>query len=355
MFHKLKIKNIRPETADCVSISLEVPPEISNDFQYKPGQFLTFKTKIGEEEVRRSYSICSSPTENELRIAVKKAPFGKFSNYAHDGLKEGDEIETMPPAGRFIVHTDAQNAKKYVGIAAGSGITPVLSILKTILNEEPLSHFTLIYGNKQRKSIIFKEAIDALKNKYMQRLSVYHILSQEVTDAPILRGRIDSDKLNYFLNHLIDSSKVDDFFICGPEEMTHTVKETLEKTGVDDRKIHFELFAAAQPVKRVFNAQVSIEHSAQSEVMIRLDGSALTMPLSYEGDSILEEALKHGADLPYACKGGVCCTCKAKLVEGEVEMTIHYGLEPDEIKAGFILTCQAHPLTPKVVVDFDLK
>lgn len=355
MFHKLKIKNIRPETADCVSISFDVPTEISADFQYKAGQFLTFRTQIEGEEVRRSYSICSSPLENELRVAVKKAHLGKFSNYVHESLKEGDLLEAMLPTGRFIVNTDAQNAKKYVGIAAGSGITPILSILKTVLNTEPNSHFTLIYGNKRRNTIIFKEAIDALKNKFMNRLSVYHILSQEVTDAPILRGRIDAEKLGYFLKHLIDSTTVDDFFICGPEDMTHEIKETLLTAGVDNQKIHFELFAAIKPLKSTINTTETLEKDEQCQVTIRLDGSAITMPLSYHGESILEEALKNGADLPYACKGGVCCTCKAKLVEGEVEMIVHYGLEAEEIATGFILTCQSHPRTSKVVVDFDLK
>jgi ring-1,2-phenylacetyl-CoA epoxidase subunit PaaE len=355
MFHKLKIKNIRPETADCVSIALEVPTSLADIFQYKAGQYLTFKRTIEQEELRRSYSICSSPTDNELRVAIKKVPFGKFSTFANERLKEGDFLEVMPPNGRFTAVCSTENAKKYVGFAAGSGITPILSILKTVLRTEPKSHFTLIYGNQRRTSIIFKEAIEALKNQYIDRLSVYHVLSQEMTDATLLSGRIDAQKAQLFLESILKSQETDHFYICGPEEMTHAVMETLEKNGVEKSKIHFELFTSSKPNYKKITPQTVLDNSPKSEVTIRLDGSAFKMQLAYEGENILDEAMRHGADLPYACKGGVCCTCKAKLVEGEVVMTVNYGLEADEIAAGFILTCQAHPRTPKVVVDFDLK
>jgi ring-1,2-phenylacetyl-CoA epoxidase subunit PaaE len=355
MFHKLKIKNIRPETEDCVSIALEVPTTLVDVFQFKSGQYLTFKRIVEQEELRRSYSICSSPTDNELRVAIKKVPFGKFSTFANESLKEGDFLEVMPPNGRFTALCSADNVKKYVGFAAGSGITPILSILKNVLRSEPKSHFTLIYGNKKRTSIIFKEAIEALKNQYMERFSVYHVLSQEMTDATLLNGRIDAEKTHLFSKNILKIQEIDHFYICGPEEMTHAVIDTLEKKGVDKSKIHFELFTSSKPNIKKTIAPTEIDNRPKSEVTIRLDGSAFKMQLAYEGDNILDEAMRHGADLPYACKGGVCCTCKAKLVEGEVVMTVNYGLEADEIAAGFILTCQAHPRTPKVVVDFDLK
>jgi ring-1,2-phenylacetyl-CoA epoxidase subunit PaaE len=355
MFHKLRIKNIRTETADCVSIALEVPAALTHEFQYKPGQYPTFRSTIEGEDLRRSYSICSSPTDNELRVAIKKVPFGKFSTFANESLKEGDFIEVMPPNGRFTAICKVENYKKYLGIAAGSGITPILSILKTVLRTEPNSHFTLIYGNKRRTSIIFKEAIEALKNQYMQRLSVYHVLSQEMTDAALLSGRIDALKVNHFLKSVLNPAEIDDFYLCGPEEMTHASIATLENVGVEKSKIHFELFTTSSAQKQIFKPQIEVENSPKSEVTVRLDGSAFKMQLAYEGENILDEAMRNGADLPYACKGGVCCTCKAKLVEGEVHMDVNYGLEKDEIAAGFILTCQAHPRTPIVVIDFDLK
>jgi ring-1,2-phenylacetyl-CoA epoxidase subunit PaaE len=355
MFHKLRIKNIRLETPDCVSIAFEVPAALSKTFEYEAGQYLTLKHIIDGVDFRRSYSICSSPIETELRIAIKKVPFGKFSTFANEFLKEGDFLDVMPPNGRFKAICAANNAKKYVGIAAGSGITPILSILKTVLGTEPNSHFTLIYGNKKRTSIIFKEAIEALKNLYMQRLSVYHVLSQEMTDAALLSGRIDAQKVNHFCEKIIKIAEVDDFYLCGPEEMTQLAITSLENQGVEKSKIHFELFTSASAKKQVFKPQIDLDNSPKSEVTVRLDGSAFKMQLAYEGENILDEAMRNGADLPYACKGGVCCTCKAKLVEGEVHMTVNYGLEKDEIAAGFILTCQAHPRSEIVVVDFDLK
>jgi ring-1,2-phenylacetyl-CoA epoxidase subunit PaaE len=356
MFYPLKIKEIRLETADCVSILLEIPAELKNVFQFKSGQYLTFRTRLDGQEIRRSYSICSSPLENEWRVAVKKVPFGQFSTFANEQLKVGDRIETMPPAGKFTVQPVEKQAKNYLAIATGSGITPILSILKTVLKAEPKSQFTLIYGNQKRSSIIFKEAIDGLKNKYMTRLSVYHILSQEVTDAKILSGRIDEPKLDYFFKQIIPIETVDHFYICGQEAMTQTVRNQLNQRGVSPQKVHFELFATnkSNPKHAEIRNQKS-EIGEQSEVTIRLDGVSSKMRLAYHGENVLDAAMKNGADLPFACKGGVCCTCKAKLVEGKVEMDVNYGLEAEEIAAGFILTCQSHPRTPTLIVDFDLK
>jgi ring-1,2-phenylacetyl-CoA epoxidase subunit PaaE len=262
----------------------------------------------------------------------------------------------MPPAGKFTVQTVENNAKNYLATATGSGITPILSILKTVLKAEPQSQFTLIYGNQKRNSIIFKEVIEGLKNKYMSRLSVYHILSQEVTDAKILSGRIDEAKLDYFFKHIIPVENVDDFYICGQEAMTQTVRNQLNQRGISNKKIHFELFATTKTVSQHSEIRnPKSEFGEQSEVTIRLDGVSFKMKLGYQGENVLDAAMKNGADLPFACKGGVCCTCKAKLVEGKVEMDVNYGLEAEEIAAGFILTCQAHPRTPTLIVDFDLK
>jgi ring-1,2-phenylacetyl-CoA epoxidase subunit PaaE len=355
MFYPLKIKEIRLETADCVSIRLDIPSALKTVFQFKAGQYLTFRTRLDGQEVRRSYSICSSPLEDEMRVAVKKVPFGQFSTFANEQLKVGDTIETMPPAGKFTAQLVEKKGQNYLAIATGSGITPILSILKTVLKAEPASHFTLIYGNQRRSSIIFKEAIDGLKNKYMSRFSVYHILSQEVTDAKILSGRIDGAKLDYFFKHLIPVETIHHFYICGQEAMTQQVRTQLNQLGVASKKIHFELFAAAKPTTYPVQNVQNVETDEQSQVTIRLDGVSFQMRLGYHGENVLDAAMKKGADLPFACKGGVCCTCKAKLVEGKVAMDVNYGLEAEEIAAGFILTCQAHPRTPTLTVDFDLK
>ncbi|MEO0043026.1 MAG: hypothetical protein RL329_2474 [Bacteroidota bacterium] len=355
MFYPLKIKEIRSETTDCVSIALDVPDALKTVFQFKAGQYVTFRTTLEGESMRRSYSICSSPLDNELRVAVKKVPFGRFSTFANTHLKVGDVLETMPPAGRFTVHGFEKNKQNYVAIATGSGITPILSIVKTVLQTESDSHFTLIYGNQKRSSIIFKEVIDGLKNKYMNRFSVYHILSQEITDAKILSGRIDEAKLTYFFKHLIPIEKVSHFYLCGQEAMTQTVRTLLTQQKVSNSKVHFELFGTAQSARPKTQFAENTVTDAQSQVTMRLDGVSFQLQLGYHGDNLLDAAMKQGADVPFACKGGVCCTCKAKLVSGQVEMDVHYGLEAEEIAAGFILTCQSHPRTPTVSVDFDFK
>ncbi|MES2372206.1 MAG: 1,2-phenylacetyl-CoA epoxidase subunit PaaE [Bacteroidota bacterium] len=355
-FHELKVKEVRRETADCVSISFSIPPELKETFQYKQGQYITLRTNIHGEEVRRSYSVCSSPLDNELRVAVKKVAQGMFSTYANEQLKRGDRLDVMPPLGKFFTELNTDQSKQYTGFAAGSGITPLLSIIKTTLRTEPKSSFTLVYGNRNRHSIIFKEELEALKNLYMDRFRVIYILSREKTDAAINFGRIDADKCNELCNKNLDINRTDEFFLCGPENMIFSVKDQLEKLGVDKKKIHFELFTTpGQKKMTVDSVQLTERAEVKSKITIKLDGISFDFDLGFEGDAILDGALKHGADLPYACKGGVCCTCRAKLVEGEVDMDVNYGLEPEEIEQGFILTCQSHPRTEKVIVDFDIK
>ena len=357
-FYSLKVKEVRPETSDCVSVALEVPDELKELFRFAPGQYLTFKKHLKDAEIRRSYSICCSPGENELRVAIKKVEEGKFSGFANMELKPGDLLDVMPPMGKFSPRKTEKTHKHYLAFAAGSGITPIMSIMKTILQEEPNSDFTLLYGNKNRNTIIFREAIEGLKNKYMQRLRVYHVLSRETMDVPLFNGRIDAQKTLDFSQSLIDIESIDEAFICGPEDMLIAVRKQLVDLGMKSENVHIELFTSPDQPKETHEKWLkehARESSAMSKVSIRLDGATFDMDLSFNGDSILDAALKNGADLPYACKGGVCSTCRAKLVEGEVEMEVNYSLEKDELAKGFVLTCQSHPKTERVVIDFDAR
>jgi len=354
-FHPLKVKNIRHETADCVSVALDIPKELSEHFQYKHGQNVTLKTMVGNEEIRRTYSICSSPFENELRIAVKKATGGLFSTYINEQLKEGDVLNVLPPTGKFSIELDKENKKRYIAFAAGSGITPILSIIKTSLQTEAGSSFTLVYGNKNRSSIIFLEELQGLKNKYIERFHFINILSREKTDTSINSGRIDNEKLNE-LKRLIDYKSFDEYFICGPAEMITAIKDFLLQSDIDKKKIHFELFVVpGEKKKAVTQTFINKDESRQSNIVIKADGIAFDFNIPFNGINILDAVLQHGADLPFACKGGVCCSCKARLVEGEVLMDNNYALEPEEVEQGFILCCQSHPVTKKVVIDFDIK
>ena len=353
-FYKLAIKDIKKETADCVSIAFDIPKELEQTFAYKSGQYLTIRTFIEGEEVRRSYSLCSAPYESEWRIAVKKVYEGSFSTYANERLKKGDVIEVMPPMGSFTFNENS-NAQNIVGIAAGSGITPVISLVKAALHQHSSANVTLVYGNKNRSSIIFKEEIEALKNKFIDRFSVIHILSREITDAAINTGRIDANKCNdLFTKHV--NINADAFFICGPEDMTFCVKDFLLEKGVERKRIHFELFTASQKNRKNKQRKTTIANEdAESKITIKQDGIAFNFSLAYDGENILDAALHHGVDLPFSCKGGVCSTCRAKLLEGKIEMETNYALEPEELEKGFILTCQSHPKTQRVVIDFDAK
>ena len=353
-FYPVSVKEIRKETDDCVSIAFDIPENLQETFKYLHGQHITLKTIINGEEVRRSYSLCNSPTENEWRIAVKKIDEGVFSAYASARLKQGDMLELMPPMGSFSHALDKTAEKKYVAFAAGSGITPIISIIKTTLSTEPKSVFTLLYGNRDRNSIIFKEEISGLKNKYTERLNLLFILSREKTEASINYGRIDKEKCEILFSKFT-AIDADDFFICGPEEMIFTVKNYLVNHHVDEKKIHFELFTTENNKAKAGKPMIKKEENMKSKVSVKLDGITFDFDLGFTGESILDAALQQGADLPYSCKGGVCCTCKAKLIEGQVEMDMQYGLEPEEIAAGYILTCQSHPVSEKVVIDFDVK
>jgi ring-1,2-phenylacetyl-CoA epoxidase subunit PaaE len=355
-FHSLRVKKVEKETDDCVSIEFEVPEQLKEVFRFKQGQNLTIKKVFNGEEVRRNYSICTSPFENKLKVAVKKAEGGLFSTWANEQLKAGDQLNVLPPTGKFYTELNPSLKKNYVAFAAGSGITPILSIIKTTLATEPDSQFTLVYGNRAKNSIIFKEDIETLKDRFIDRFRVYHILSRELTEAEINNGRIDVDKLELLFSKVIDLRSSDEFFVCGPEEMIFCINGYLEARGVSGNKIHFELFTVPGQAKKETKAEKSeINEGPTAKVSVKLDGIVFDFDLGYDSESVLDAALSQGADLPYACKGGVCTTCKARLVEGEVKMDVNWGLEPDEVAKGFILTCQSHPKTSQVVIDFDAR
>ena len=355
-FHPLRIKKIIKETDQCVSVEFEVPDNLAEAFQFKQGQSLTLRTMLNGDEVRRTYSLCSSPVDNKWKVAIKKVEGGAFSSFANEFLKEGDVVEVMEPVGKFYTELNPANKKNYLAFAAGSGITPVISIIKTTLRTEPGSMFTLVYGNRSRSSIIFFEELEGLKNKFIDRFNLINVLSRERTDSPINFGRIDIGKLTE-LEKLIDYKTMDEIFICGPEEMIFCVKNFLEQKEISEKKIHFELFTTSgQKKSEIRKPKSEIQSGPQSKITVKVDGRSFDFDLSLNNDiTILDAALKQGADLPFACKGGMCCTCKAKLIEGEVEMDVHWGLEKEEIEKGYILTCQSHPKTQKVVVDFDIK
>ena len=353
-FHSLRVQEVRRETADCVSVSFDVPETLTDAYAFTQGQYLTLKTQINGEEVRRSYSICTSPLDDDLRVAIKEVPDGKFSTFANQHLQKDTLIDVMTPTGNFFTELSETNEKNYVCFAAGSGITPVMSIMKTVLQREPNSQFTLFYGNKGADSVIFKEKIDGLKSDYMNRLTVHHILSREHPGSDLFYGRIDEEKCQSFCNLLLDVKEVDEFFLCGPKAMIRAVSTTLEKEGVDKKRIHFELFTS--PLGKLDGkrkVRKTVAKNIISKIKITSDSNLLQFDLESEGVTILDAALAAGADLPFACKGGVCCTCKAKLISGNIEMDVNYALEPDEVAAGYILTCQAHPTTDEVHVSFD--
>jgi ring-1,2-phenylacetyl-CoA epoxidase subunit PaaE len=356
-FHPLRVKHIEKETDDCVSVSFEIPDSLAEAFRFKQGQSITIRKTMNGEELRRNYSICSSPLDGELKVAIKKVDGGTFSTYANENMQPGETIDVMPPVGAFYTELDPSQKKNYVAFAAGSGITPIVSIIKTTLAVEPQSSFTLVFGNRSKSSIIFREELEALKDKYLARFRVIHILSREKTDALVNYGRIDKQKAELLFNKLIDLEKTNEIFLCGPEEMIFCLRDFLQEKGVPKKHIHFELFTVPGQKKSTVTTTTIEEddEGEKSNVSVKLDGIVFDFKLGYHGQSILDAALKEGADLPYACKGGVCCTCKAKLLEGKVVMDENWGLEADEVAAGFILTCQSHPRTEKIMVDFDVK
>ena len=357
-FYPLKIKDLRRETSDCVSIAFAVPEDLREQFRFSQGQHLTLRTILENgEDLRRSYSICVGADEGELRVAVKKVRGGAFSTLACERLRVGDTLDVMPPQGHFFTELRPENENLYVAFAAGSGITPVMSILKTSLAREPKSQFVLFFGNRSFDQIIFREQLEALKNIFPQRLSVHHVLSRESLGSPLFYGRLNAEKCRAYCQKLFAPEEVSAIFLCGPEEMVFEIRETLESEGVAPEKIHFELFTTSG-AKRIAGGDASHGDSSprdtfEASVTVIQDGTQFDFLLPSDGSSLLDAAMRAGADLPFSCKGGVCSTCKARILEGEVAMEVNYGLEPDEVAAGYVLTCQSHPRSQRLVVSFD--
>jgi len=354
-FHTLRVADIRRETADCVSIAFDVPHNLQSEYTYIQGQYLTLKIRLKGEEIRRSYSLCSSPTaEKEWRIAVKKVIQGKGSTYLNDELKVGDQMEVMTPMGNFYTPLEPSKKKRYVLFAGGSGITPMLSIIRTILKEEPQSTLHLIYGNKDEASTIFKKALEDIALTQSARFTCTSVLEHPASIVdPLYQGMLSKDKVSALFSTL-NLKGADEYFICGPGPMMENVKQALKQEKVEDKKVHIEYFTAVlEAVNKAEASNAASSGGMMSRVTVIMDGKETEFELSSEGDVILDKALDEGVDVPYACKGAVCCTCRAKLKEGKVKMDNNYALTDGEVKEGYILTCQSHPLTEKVVVDYD--
>jgi len=364
-FHRLTVKDVRRETPDAVSIAFEVPDDLAGRFAFRHGQYLTLEAEIGGERLRRSYSICSGLDDGEIRVAVKKVDGGRFSAFANEALKAGATIDVMVPMGRFTVPLDPEAERTYLAVAAGSGITPVLSIVKTVLAREPKSECVLVYGNRTQGDILFREALDDLKDRFLSRLSVHHVLSREHGDVELLNGRIDGDKIAAIAGRAVGIGEIDHAFLCGPWGLVDDVRRRLTAEGLAPERIHAELFTPADgaPATRTTvaaggaaRAEVAtagtVPSAAGAAAEIVLNGRRTPVAVA-AGETIVEAAQRAGLDVPYSCKGGMCCTCRAKVVEGAVDMAVNYSLEPWELAAGFVLTCQSRPVGGKVVVDYD--
>jgi ring-1,2-phenylacetyl-CoA epoxidase subunit PaaE len=347
-FESLAIKKIVKESEDCISIELKIPEELEDRFSYISWQYLTFKKTIDNEEIRRSYSLCSAPYEKTWKVAVKKVYQGVFSTFANDELTEEDLLDVLPPMGNFQL-TGNDLDKNCILFAAGSGITPIISILKTMLANGS-GTVSLVYGNKGFNEIIFREELESLKNKYMERFRLIHVFSRESLGNDLQKGRIDEEKTKTIYNSFLKNDNPGQAFICGPESMIIGVKKGLMNCGLTEDKIHFELFGTPQK-KSVENIIERDELATKVEIII--DNDSTEFDLNSNGPSILDAAQHFGGDLPFACKGGVCCTCKAKVLEGQVEMDVNYALTPEELSEGYVLTCQAHPISKYVKISFD--
>lgn len=356
-FFALKVARVQRETPESVSIWLEVPENLKNKFTFEPGQYLPCRATIGGEEIRKSYSISSIPSDSNLVIAVKEVYSGKFSTYVNRELKAGDQFEVMPPEGKFTLPENLPEDAVLLFFAAGSGITPVISIIKHFLEQFPKGQVKLFYNNRTTDSIIFRDQLEGLKNVYMNRMSIYHLLTREIGGSDLVTGRIDAEKIKAFARHFFAIEEIHAAFICGPEHMILTLKEGLIKAGLPEDKIRFELFGTAPVVEFTDKKITTVEigDDRMSKVTLRVDGHETDLQVRYSGINVLDVALNAGYDLPYSCKGGVCSTCKALVVEGKVHMDIHYGLEADEIDAGYVLTCQSYPRSERLILDYDIQ
>jgi ring-1,2-phenylacetyl-CoA epoxidase subunit PaaE len=354
-FHKLRVTEVKRETPDAVSVRLELPEELREAFQFRAGQHLTFRREIGGEEVRRNYSLCVAPSEGALKIGVKQIAGGVFSGWVNTELKAGDELEVMAPHGSFCWTFDPNARNEYIGFAGGSGITPILSLMKTALSLEPQSRFTLFYGNRNSIGVMFLEEIAALKDSYLNRLSVYHFLEEEEEEIELFNGRLDKAKTEEILSALVDASNVDAFFICGPGPMMDAIEEALAAKGVQKPRILIERFttgilSAAQAAA----ARAAEEKAAGLKMSVTLNGRRVQVAFDPENHSILDNVRAAGLPAPFACKGGVCATCRAKVTAGEVTMKVNYGLSAEELAEGYVLTCQATPVSEGVALTYDV-
>ncbi|ASJ76829.1 1,2-phenylacetyl-CoA epoxidase subunit PaaE [Granulosicoccus antarcticus] len=355
-FLPLEVSDVRRETRDAVVVTLKPQAGDEEKFDFIQGQYLTFRREFDGEELRRSYSICAGRNEGALRVGIKRVEGGCFSTWANEELKVGETIEAMPPMGSFHAAIKPQERRSYVLFAGGSGITPVLSLIKTTLAAEPASNMTLVYGNRSSNSIMFREELDDLKNMYMGRFSVVHVLESEAQDIDLFSGRIDAHKCKLLFKSWIDIESIDMAFICGPEPMMLAIAQSLREHGLRDEQIKFELFASSQP-GRAAHKSVSKSNSGTGAVCkatVTIDGTTRVIEMPKQGQSVLEAALGASMDAPYACKAGVCSTCRAMVLEGEVEMEKNHALEDYEVNRGYVLTCQCYPLSDSVVVSYDL-
>lgn len=354
-FHNIKIADIYKETKDCVVVTFDIPDNLKEKFSFKQGQHLTIKKEIDGQDIRRNYSLCSGPKDNEWKVAIKTIREGIFSNYAFNHLKKGDQLLVMPPHGEFYVDIDLNASNNCIAFAAGSGITPIISMIKTHLQLEPKSTFKLFYLNRTVKSIIFKEEIEQLKNEFFHRFQVFYFLTKEKRDIAFLNGRFDKEKMAILTKTFIDIEDTAHAFLCGPQDMIYLIRDELRAAGMPKEKIHYELFFSGRSEEENHHIAEVLEQRAEgTEVTIIDAGKEFHFVMDDDYDTILDGALAAGADLPFSCKGGVCSTCKCKVLEGSVKMKVNYALEDKELANNFVLSCQSVPTSKKVVVDFDV-
>jgi ring-1,2-phenylacetyl-CoA epoxidase subunit PaaE len=349
-FHTLSVSDIRRETADAVSLAFGVPKPLRNDYRFEPGQYLTLRATIDGEEVRRSYSICSGLDDGELRVVIKRLAGGAFSGWVNERLHPGDPLEVMTPDGRFGVPIEPGSARTLVAFAAGSGITPIMAILNTVLRREA-GRFFLFYGNRSTADIIFRAQLEDLKDRHLARLAVFHVLSREQQDIPMLNGHLDAEKVGVLMRAVVPVASVAHAFVCGPQPMIEGLGTALSALGLPRERLHVERFTPGVGGRP---RPVVVPRSAPAKAIATVisEGARFDFPVA-EGEAIIDAAIRAGRSLPYSCKGGMCCTCRARLVEGRVEMAVNYSLEPWELAAGYVLTCQSRPVTERVVIDYD--
>jgi len=353
-YHTLRIAEIRPETADCISVKFDVPSELAPEYRFVQGQHIGLRTNLDGVEVRRSYSICSGADDGEIRVAIKKVGGGKFSRWANDVLKPGDSIDVMTPEGRFFTALDATKSKHYAAFVSGSGITPVLSLIRTTLAREPKSRFTLVYGNRRQSSVMFHEALEDMKDRYLTRFCMYNVFSREAQEVELFNGRIDASKVREFMQSLLPPDTIDEAFVCGPMTMIDEVEVALIAAGVPSRHVHVERFGIpTESVQASDDAEA--QFATRSHIELIIDGVRRQLDFMPGQPSILDAGRAAGIDLPYSCKGGMCSTCRARVLEGQVRMAKNYALEPHEVADNFVLTCQAYPLSERVVLSYDAR